>query len=113
LRLIDRFEERVLTALASMTLSAELDQMDYELSPMLYPQANPDGTQGLAIGIQFILSTGVPGGDHVLTVSLCQDPYLGDLELKAFVGSVLDDVRRQRDALTPGLAGGAVLLGRS
>jgi hypothetical protein len=111
LRLIDKFEGRVLAALGEMALSAELDQMDYEIFPLFYPVANPDGTTALGVGMQFAMSTGVPSGDHVLTVAVCQDPYLDDLELKNFVCSVLDDVRRQRDLLTPSLNGGAVLLG--
>lgn len=103
MRLTERFGQRVLKLLRGMVLSAEFEEIDYEVIPVVFPAANPDGSSGMQMGMHLALSCRVPSGDFIVVLALCEDPYLPDPMLENFVRNVLSGLQGQRAAATPDL----------
>jgi hypothetical protein len=109
MRISDRFEQRFLTALGEVLPAAELREIDHEVSPVTYPAQEPGGGMSLALGMSVALSCPtIMIGDHALVMDLCKDPYIPDIQLKAWAGQMVAGLRRQRASANSAANGGAL-----
>lgn len=106
MRLSERFEQRALAALRGMMLGVEMDEMDHEVIPVLFPVRQSAGGVDMQLGMQVALSCRLVGGeDSVMVIDMCQDPFGTDAAIEMFMKNLLDGLRKQRAALTAPLNG--------
>lgn len=107
MRISEKFEQRLLTALGGLVSAAELREIDYEITAVQYPERGPDGSMSLALGMSVALACPTMAiGDQVLVTGVFRDPYIDDNGLRAELGQLIGGLRRQRAAANSVLDGG-------
>jgi hypothetical protein len=111
-RITDIFEERLVAQLKAALTQAEQDEIDYELGPAPFPALQPDGTQGVNMGMSVSLAIrAVTLGDHVMVTGLVQDPFCPDPLLETNVKELLAGLREKRAMATSFSNGGLIVPG--
>jgi hypothetical protein len=96
-RITDVFEERLVEQLKAALSSAEAEEIYYELGPAPYPALQPDGSQGVNMGMSVSLAMrAVALTDHVMVTGLVQDPFCPDELLKLNVAELIAGLRERR-----------------
>jgi hypothetical protein len=112
-RISEKFETRLLAALATLISGAELGQIDHEVTAVQYPHPQPDGTAELALGMSVTLACPTMTiGDQVMVTGIFQDPYIDDDALRAKAGLLVAGLRNQCAAANAAADGGAPALYR-
>jgi hypothetical protein len=111
-RITDLFEERLVIALKAALTQVEQSEIDYELGPAPYPAVQPDGSQGVNMGMSVSLSMrSVALTDHIMVTGLVQDPYCPDDLLKVNVSELIKGLRERRAAAGSVSNGGLIVPG--
>jgi hypothetical protein len=111
-RITDVFEERLTDRLKAELTEGEQSELYYELGPAPYPALQPDGSQGVNMGMSVSLAMrAVALTDHVMVTGLIQDPFCPDHLLELNVKELLAGLRERRAASASFSNGGLIVPG--
>jgi hypothetical protein len=112
-RITTAFETRLVDRLKAELTEAEQSEIYYELGPAPYPALQPDGSQGVNMGMSISLATRAAAlTDHVMVTGLVQDPFCPDHLLEINVREMIAGLRERRAASGATSNGGLIVPGR-